>query len=174
LFRQVPEILSLFDYLELKNDFLIPCHFSIREHPNGKLDQLIVVAKKLELEKLEEKFPELKEYEVKRDSDDIMLTRESKDELVLPARMVQEESGELFLLNAPNVNSAITDLNLHFLLMFLLGHVARYKAPLLEEILEGNKKSENAALIEKFIETSEKKFPKLILDEISGKYFIFD
>jgi len=58
--------------------------------------------------------------------------------------------------------------------MFLLCHIARYKAPLLEEIMEGTQKGEYISLIEKFIEVSETKFPKLILDELTGKYFMFE
>jgi len=49
-----------------------------------------------------------------------------------------------------------------------------HKAPLLEEIMEGTQKSEYTSLIEKFIEVSETKFPELILDELTGKYFMFE
>lgn len=66
------------------------------------------------------------------------------------------------------------DIIVHYILMFLLCHVARYKAPLWKEIMGGTKQGENIALIEKFIAVSETKFPKLVLDELSGKYFIFE
>jgi hypothetical protein len=175
LFKLIPEILALLDYLEVKNDLLIPCHFSVREHPDGRIDSLTSIPKKLDLETLKRKFPELNEYKVAGDDPyTLILTGESKDNLLFPKRVVQAETGELFLINADNDDLLVTDFNVHFLLMFLLSFIARYKSPLLREILEGNKKSENVALIEKFIETSETKFPKLILDEISGKYFVFE
>jgi hypothetical protein len=174
LFLLTPEILCLLDYLGLENDFLIPFHSSVRQHPNGKLDSLMGVTKKLEMETFKKKFPELDKYKIaEEDSYSFTLTSEMEDNLMLPNRMVQAETDELFLISSNSDNNAITDLNVHFLLMFLLSHVARYKAPLLKEILEGNRKSENLALIEKFIETSETKFPWLILNEISGTYFAF-
>jgi hypothetical protein len=174
LFLLTPEILCLLDYLGFKNDLLIPFHSSIRQHPNGKLDNLLNIAKKLDMETFNKKFPELDEYKIaKDDSYQFTMTSEYKDNLMLPKKMVQAETGELFLINSNSRNNAMTDLNVHYLLMFLLSHIARYKAPLLKEILEGTKRSENVALIEKFIETSETKFPKLILHEISGTYFAF-
>ena len=174
LFLLIPEIVCLFDYLGFKNDLLIPFHSSIRQRPDRKFDNLLYIAKKFDMETLKKKFPELDEYKtVNEDSQGFTMTSELKDHAMLPKKIVQAETGELFLINSNSCNNAITDLNIHYLLMFLLSHIARYKAPLLKEILEGAKKSENVALIEKFIETSRTKFPKLILNEISGRYFAF-
>lgn len=175
LFLLTPEILCLLDYLGFENRLLIPFHSSIRPHSNGKLDNLLNIAKRLDIETLKKKFPELDEYKIAEDdSHGFTMMSKLEDNLMLPKKIVQAETGELFLLNSDRDNNAITDLNVHYLLMFLLSHIARYKAPLLKEILEGTKNSENVALIEKFIETSEKKFPKLILHEISKTYFAFD
>ena len=130
--------------------------------------------KKIDLDALKKGFPELNEYrKAKEDAYGLVLTSEGVDSIVLPKQIVQAETGELFLVKADGDNNSITDLDVHFLLMFLLSHIARYKAPLLSEILDGRKSSENVALIEKFISISETKFPKLVLDEISGQYFVF-
>jgi hypothetical protein len=175
LFLLIPEIICLLDYLDVENNLLIPCHFSIRQRSDGKFDNLLNIVKKLDLEALKKKFPELNKYTVGKDeSYGFIMMSKSEDNLAFPKQIVQAETGELFLINANSDNNAITDLNVHFLLTFLLSHIARYKAPLLSEILEGRKKSENITLIEKFIETSETKFPKIVLDEIVGKYFVFN
>lgn len=172
LFLLIPEILCILQYLEVENNSLIRCHFSIRQHKNGKLDILMNVPKKLDLESLKKAFPELNEYkEVKESPNQFSFISKLQDKLPFPKPMVQSETGEYFLLNVSN-NFAITDLNVHFLLMFILCHIARYKAPLLSEILEA-KKNQNVMLIEKFIETSKTKFPKLILDEIFEEHFVF-
>jgi len=175
LFLLVPEIFCLLDYLGIENNLLIPCHFSIREHPDGKFDTLMNTVKKLGLEALKKRFPELNEYKVATDDRyGFTLMSKAEDNLVFPKQIVQAETGDLFLINANSDNNAISDLNVHFLLMFLLSFIARYKAPLLTQIFEGKKNSENIALIEKFVETSKTKFPKLILNEISGQYFTFN
>jgi hypothetical protein len=141
LFLLVPEILSLLYYLGVENNLLIPCHISIRQRPNGKFDCLMNISKKLDLETFKKTFPELNEYkEVQEKSYEFSMMSKLQDNLVFPKRIVQAETRELFLINSDSNNNSITDLNVHFLLMFLLSHIARYKAPLLSEILEGRKR----------------------------------
>lgn len=103
----------------------------------------------------------------------LLLNCERKDKILFPDQIVQSNIGKTYLINVDS-EKVITDLNVHFLLMFLLNFIARYKAPLLSELIEGNTRSENIALIEKFIQTSALKFPKLILAELTGTYFLFE
>ena len=101
------------------------------------------------------------------------ISRRGTKEIEIPCPSVQERSADFFLITSTSDANKISDLNVHFILMFFLCHISRYKAPLWKEIIEGTQKSENIALIEKFIEVSEIKFPKLILDELVGQYFMY-
>jgi hypothetical protein len=65
------------------------------------------------------------------------------------------------------------DLDVHYMLMFLLSHIARYKTSLYKEIIESGKRTEIITLMEKTLEVSENKFPKLILDQLLEQYFLF-
>jgi len=174
LLSLIPELADLFYYFKMKNDMLIPCGLSIRQHSSGELDTLLTISKKLDLNSLQTHFSAIKEYTLKKEEQyQFTMSAERKNEVKLPSPMVQAENGNLFMIASTNDTYKITDARVHYILMFLFCHVARYKAPLLKEIIEGTDKSEYITMIEKFIEVSETKFPKLILDELTGRYFLF-
>lgn len=174
LFSLIPELRDLFYYFEMKNDLLVFCGISLRQHQNGKTDTLLSVEKKLDLNSLKTRFPTIGKYSnFKEEPDRFIIQNILGDKIEIPSPLVQSETKHQFLIASTSSSNMMPDINVHFILMFLLCHIARYKAPLLKEIMEGQKRSEYSALIEKFIEVSETKFPKLILDELVGQYFMF-
>jgi hypothetical protein len=174
LFSLIPEIGDLFHHFEMKNNLLIFCGVSLRQHPNGKSDTLLSVEKKLDLDSLKTRFPIIGKFNSFRENPNkFTLQTRSKDTIEIPSPLVQSQTRHTWLIASTESSGKISDLNVHFILMFMLCHIARYKAPLLREIMEGRQKSEYCALIERFIEVSESKFPKLILDQLVGRYFMF-
>lgn len=174
LMKLVPELIDLFHHFQMTNELLIFAGTSFRQHPNGKLDSLLTVEKKLDLDSLKTKFPTINEYDsFKEEQNRFVITSSAKDANLIPSPLVQSETKHTFLISSTGNSNRITDINVHFILMFFLCHIARYKAPLLHNITEGRRKSEINALIGRFIEVSETKFPKLILDELLGQYFVF-
>jgi len=173
LFSLVPELFDLFDFLKMEDNLLISCtSLSIRERPNGKLDHLLKVEKKIDLDLLKRKFPNIGKYaEFNEESNEFRIVSRLTDELMIPNPLVQSETKDLFLISSTNDSTRMSDINVHYVLMFFLCYVTRYKAPLFQRIMESDKMS---GLIEKFIEVSETKFPKLILDELTGQYITFE
>lgn len=173
LFSLIPELNDLFWNFHMTNS-LVLCSYDIRQHKTGELDTLLTLSKEFDLDSFKEKFPIIKEYELLHEKHDTFtISREAKKEIEIPSPLVQAENGEIFLIAPTKDSLKISDINVHYILMFLLCHIARYKAPLWKEIVEGTKKSEYITLVKKFIEVSEIKFPKLILDEIVGAYFLY-
>lgn len=174
LLSLVPELWGLSHYLDFKKKSLAYCYYSIREHPDGKLDTLLTIGKDFELDYLKSSVKAIEAYMDCRDeTDKFVLKSEGTDKAPLAESMVESVNGELFLVCPAKPCVKISDIDVHYLLMFLLNYVARYKAPMLKEIIEGQR-TNVVALIEKFIETSQIKFPKLILDQLTQCYFDFE
>jgi hypothetical protein len=174
LFSLIPELDSLFYSFKMQNNMLISCNFSFRQHPNHKIDSLLTLLKKLDVTTLKSKFPVLEKYNlVNEEPSHYVMERSMQDDIEMPNRMVQAETKNIFLICPTDESNTLSDLRVHYILMFFLCHVARYKAPLWKKIIEGTTHSANIALVEKFIEVSESKFPKLILDELSNQYITY-
>ncbi len=174
LFSLIPELRDLFVHFKMKNDLLVLCYMDVRQHPDGKTDNLLTVEKKIEFASLKTGFPTIGKYNILKEYPDrFILESTLMDKIEIPSPLVQSETKIPFLITSTNSSNRISDMNVHLILMFFLCHIARYKAPLLKDILEGQGRSEFSALIEKFIEVSETKFPKLILDELEEQYFMF-
>jgi hypothetical protein len=173
LFSLVPELWSVSYYLGFKKKSLARCYYSIRGHSDGKFDTLFTIAKDFDLDYLKSSTKIIEVFKnCKEEASKFVLTSARADKALLAESMVESDSGQLFLVCPEKPCVKISDINVHYLLMFLLNYVARYKAPLLKEVIEG-KKTTVAALIEKFIETPQIKFPKLVLDQLNSCYFAF-
>lgn len=174
LFSLIPELSDLFNHFKMKNDLLVLCYMSLRQNPDGKTDVLLTVEKKLDLASLKTRFPTIGKYNTFKEHPDRFVIKSTlMDKIEIPSPLVQSETKIPYLITSTNSSNRISDMNVHLILMFFLCHIARYKAPLLKDILEGKVRSEFSALIEKFITVSETKFPKLILDELEEQYFSF-
>jgi hypothetical protein len=174
LFSLVPELVDLFSFLKMRNDLLIPCHMDILRNIYGKFNCILDIRKQIDIDLLKTRFPEFDKFDRHTETQHrLIFDNRNKDELELPSPFVQAYSKDLYLVVSTGNSSKISEMNVHFILMFLLCYVARYKAPLLEAIVEGYEEGKHVTLIEKFIEISETKFPKLILDELLNKYFLF-
>jgi len=79
---------------------------------------------------------------------------------------VQADGGQLFLILDDN---PISDINIHFAVMFILSNVVRYKPPLWLRMLDTYYKT----IITKFVDVSESKFPNLILNELQQDKMLF-
>jgi len=174
LLSLVPELHDLSHYLHFSRKSLAKCHYSIRELPDGKIDTLLTIGKAFGLNFLKSSVKIIDDFkDCKENSSKFVLTEKRADKALIAESMVESDTGELFLVCPTKPCVRISDINVHYLLMFLLNYVARYKAPLLKEILEGEN-TVVVALIKKFIETSQIKFPKLILDQLNDCYFAFE
>lgn len=174
LLSLVPELHHLSYYLGFKKNSLAKCHYSIREHPDGKIDTLFSIGKVFDLDFIKSSVKIIEYYkDCKENGSQFVFTKTRADKALIAESMVESDNGELFLVCPTKTCVRISDINVHYLLMFLLNYVARYKAPLLKEIMEGEN-TMDMALIEKFIETSQIKFPKLILDQLNDCYFAFE
>jgi hypothetical protein len=84
-------------------------------------------------------------------------------------------SGEEYLimpLSKHDKNVLLPELSAHFLIMYLLGMVSRYYPKEWGEIIEGKTSGEIHA-IKKFLETTTRKFPNLILNKLWNRDFVF-
>lgn len=119
---------------------------------------------------LQNKFPEINipGERIKEDDQCFVFQRSLHDDYstLIPRPLVQASSGQLFLILN---DSPISDINVHFAVMFLLSNIVRYKPPLWQQIIETTQKS----VISKFLSISELKFPNLILNELLQRSFVF-
>lgn len=67
---------------------------------------------------------------------------------------------------------ALPEMSTHFLIMYLLGMLARYQPKEWGEIIKGEKSGE-LYIIQNFLETTRRKFPNLILNELWHRDFFF-
>ena len=67
---------------------------------------------------------------------------------------------------------AVPEMSAHFLIMYLLGMLSRYQPKEWGEIIKGEKSGE-IYIVQKFLETTKRKFPNLILNELQDRDFVF-
>lgn len=96
-----------------------------------------------------------------RSSENLPMTRALSGEeyLILP---LKRQDKPLFL----------PEMTVHFLIMYLLGMVSRYHLKEWGETVEGEKSGE-IYIVQKFLETTIRKFPNLILNKLRNQDFIF-
>jgi YaaC-like Protein len=80
-------------------------------------------------------------------------------------------AGECYILLNP-FSFAVSDIDIHFLLMFILGNLVRY-APAKWSRLVMFSESDELFLIEGFVELSLTKYPALVLNELEGQELRF-
>jgi len=88
---------------------------------------------------------------------------------------IRAVSGEEYLvlpLNKHNKNVFLPEMSVHFLIMYLLGMISRYYPKEWGEIIKGEESGE-IYIIQKFLETTTRKFPNLILNKLRNRDFIF-
>ena len=99
----------------------------------------------------------------RRDTEDVedpaLLAVSGEEYFLLPLRKGQEDV-------------ALPELSSHFLTMYVLGMLSRYEPRKWGEIIKGEESGE-IYVIQKFLETTERKFPNMILNELEGKQFMF-
>jgi len=84
-------------------------------------------------------------------------------------------SGEEYLvlpLEKKDKSIFLSELSVHFLIMYLLGMISRYHPKEWGETIEGEKSGE-IYIVRKFLETSKRKFPNLILNKLWNRDFVF-
>ena len=99
LFSLIPELFDLSHFLGRREDLLIPCHLSVREHPDGAKDFLWTVAKKISYDALLRMCPALVGGELIEENEQYVIQFIRKDTIELPT-LVQEETGEISLLSS--------------------------------------------------------------------------
>jgi hypothetical protein len=84
-------------------------------------------------------------------------------------------SGDEYLvlpLSRSSERVCIPEMSVHFMLMYLLGMLSRYQPTEWGEIIGGEKTGE-IYIIQKFLDTTVRKFPNLTLNELRDREFIF-
>jgi hypothetical protein len=136
LFSLVPELYELSYHLDFKKS-IVPCYYSIRERSNGKIDTLLSIVKIFDLDFLKSSTKIIEEFKnCNEEEHTIVLSRANADKAIIAENLVESNNGDLFLVCPDETCAKISDINVHYLLMFLLNYVARYKAPFLKEIVE--------------------------------------
>jgi len=84
-------------------------------------------------------------------------------------------SGEEYLVlpiikNSKNI--FLPEMSVHFLIMYLLGMIARYHPETWGNIIKGEESGE-IYIIKKFLDTTTRKFPNLILNRLTNRNFVF-
>jgi hypothetical protein len=89
--------------------------------------------------------------------------------------VIRALSGEEYLIlpvKKGDKNILLPEMSIHFLILYLLGMVSRYYPKEWGEIIEG-KTSGEIYIIRKFLETTTRKFPNLILNKLWDRDFVF-
>jgi hypothetical protein len=84
-------------------------------------------------------------------------------------------SGDEYLVLPLSKSSGIVcipEMTVHFILMYLLGMLSRYQPKEWGEIIEGEETGE-IYVVQKFLDTTIRKFPNLTLNELRNREFIF-
>lgn len=175
LLMYVPELFDLFELLSRINPTLLKVDVDLERNISDNRSRLMAIYKPkkrtITSESIYGSFPEIianKERFIE-ESDALIFTRTIAHgdwDTLLPKRLVQSMSQELFLLLP---DKPVADINVHFAVMFLLGFVVRYKPPLWQKILA----TTNGNIIERLLITSQRKFPHLILNELLQKIVVF-
>jgi hypothetical protein len=170
----LPELFDVFLLMGRKRFRLYKITLELEKNISGNWKRLLNVYKTgndgLTINLLQKKIPEIRgEWERTKDTEDtIVFDRHlhGSYETLIPKKLVQSTSGGYFLASGEN---PISDANCNFIAMFFLSNIVRYKPPLWRRILD----SKYRIMIEKFVSSSESKFPKLVLDELFEKMIIF-
>jgi len=88
---------------------------------------------------------------------------------------IRAVSGEKYLvmpLERHNQKLFLPEMSVHFLIMYILGMISRYRPKEWGETIEGEKSGE-IYIIQKFLETVTRKFPNLILNKLWNRDFVF-
>ncbi len=88
---------------------------------------------------------------------------------------IRAVSGEKYFvlpLRRHNQNLILPEMSVHFLIMYLLGMISRYRPKEWGETIQGEKTGE-IYIIQKFLETVTRKFPNLILNKLLNRNFVF-
>ena len=89
--------------------------------------------------------------------------------------VIRAVSGEEYLvlpLKRDESNVSVPELSAHFLIMYLLGMLSRYQPEEWGEIIKGEETGE-IYIVRKFLETTTRKFPNLVLNELRNRNFVF-
>ena len=84
----------------------------------------------------------------------------------------ETQMNDPFVLKKDGLNLVFPALTSHFLLMFLLSRLARYRPIEWGKMIEGER-SDEIYLIRKFLKVSARRFPNLVINELFGKTFIY-
>jgi hypothetical protein len=87
-------------------------------------------------------------------------------------RAVTGEEHLVLPLNKNGNNVSVPEMSIHFLIMYLLGMLSRYQPEEWGEIIKGEETGE-IYIVRKFLETTTRKFPNLILNELRNRNFVF-
>jgi hypothetical protein len=117
-------------------------------------------------------FPELSEkYEKKEGTDDFFWLKEdakSVDDYIYVSDLMTLEQYALAKLNGVR----LTDIDVHFLLMFILSNLVRYRQDKWAKLIR-RQENDQIFLVESFVELSAQKFPLLILRELDNVNYQF-
>jgi len=104
----------------------------------------------------------------------LFLREKWRSENIEDSSILAVSAEEYFLMGLQKGEKLVTlpELSSHFLIMYVLGMLSRYEPMKWGEIVKGEK-SGDIYVIQKFLETIERKFPNLILNELEDKQFMF-
>lgn len=92
-----------------------------------------------------------------------------------PDSTIRAISGEEYIvlpLKKGTTTVIVPEMSLHYLIAYLLGMFARYHLKEWAELVKGEKSGE-IYVIQKFLDTTKRKFPNMILDEMHNRNFLF-
>jgi len=112
-------------------------------------------------------FPEIKTVQRLRDGVTIWYTSK-----IPTIRAISGEEYVILPLKRHDKNLLLPEMSVHFLIMYLLGMISRYHPKEWGETAEGEKSGE-IYVIQKFLETTTRKFPNLILNKLWNRDFAF-
>lgn len=104
----------------------------------------------------------------------LVLGEKWKSEDVEDPAFLTVSGEEYFVMSLRKGEEYVTppELSSHFLIMYILGMLSRYEPRKWGEIVKGEE-SGDIYVIQKFLETTKRKFPNLILNELEDKQFMF-
>lgn len=170
----LPELFEILSEAGIENNKLLKVDISLHKNISDNWARILAIYKTendaITLEFLQNKFRAISsnKEQIREDSQCFVFQRSlyrDYNELI-PSPLVQAVSGQHFLILS---DKPISDICVHFAMMFLLSNIVRYKPPLWQKILKTTYKS----VISKFLTVSESKFPNLILNELQQRPFIF-
>lgn len=173
IFLSLPELFDVFLLMGRKRSRLYKIALELEKDISGNWKRLLGVYKAgndgITIGLLQKKIPEIRGREIIKEFDDAILfdrRLHGNYETLIPKQLVKSTSGGYFLASGDNL---ISDMNANFIAMFFLSNIVRYKPPLWRRILD----SKYRIMIETFVSNSERKFPKMILNELFEKIIVF-